>query len=180
MARAAIALGSNLEPERHLREAVRRLAECLRLTAASRVYRTPPIGYADQPDFLNAVVLAETGLPPGALMDALLAIESALGRERPFPNAPRTLDLDLLALDGTVSHHPHVILPHPRLHERGFVLVPLCDVWPDWRHPRLGRTAHDLLEAVDVTGIVADALELTLPERIEGSGTGPATANEQQ
>ncbi len=159
--RVIIALGSNLEPESNLIEGVRLLGEAVRLTAASRVYRTPPWGYAEQPEFLNAVAAADTELPPLALLDTLLEIEARLGRERTIPNGPRTLDLDLLFYGDRVLDSERLTLPHPRLHERAFVLVPLCDVLPEIRHPRLGKTARELLQAVDRSEIrLAD---LTLP-----------------
>ncbi|MCZ6749377.1 MAG: 2-amino-4-hydroxy-6-hydroxymethyldihydropteridine diphosphokinase [SAR324 cluster bacterium] len=159
--KVVIALGSNLEPESNLIEGVRLLSEAVRLTAASRVYRTPPWGYARQPDFLNAVAAADTELPPLALLDTLLEIEARLSRERTIPNGPRTLDLDLLFYGDRVLDSERLTLPHPRLHERAFVLVPLCDVLPEIRHPRLGKTARELLQAVDRSEIrLAD---LTLP-----------------
>ena len=160
-ARIVVALGSNIDPESNLVAGVRLLGEAVRLTVASRVYRTPPWGYAEQPEFLNAVAAAETELPPLALLDTLLEIEARLGRERTIPNGPRTLDLDLLFYGDRVLDSERLTLPHPRLHERAFVLVPLCDVLPDIRHPRLGMTARELLQAVDRSEIrLAD---LTLP-----------------
>lgn len=156
----AVALGSNIDPETHLVAAVRRLARAVRLTAASRVYRTPPWGYADQPDFLNAVVLGRTALAPLGLLDALQGIERRLQRQRPFPNAPRTIDLDLLFYDEVVMDAPRLTLPHPRMHERPFVLVPLADVAPGWRHPGLQRTVAELLGRVGAAGVQPHPLRL--------------------
>ncbi len=155
-----VALGSNIEPERNLAAAVQALRRLVEVLAVSPVYRTPPWGYADQAPFLNAVVRAQSTLEPLALLDALQHIERQQGRVRSFANAPRTLDLDLLDYDGLVLESPRLILPHPRLHERAFVLVPLCDLAPDWRHPVLGLTARELLARADRTGIEPTALRL--------------------
>jgi 2-amino-4-hydroxy-6-hydroxymethyldihydropteridine diphosphokinase len=101
------------------------------------------------PPFVNGVARLEgAGAEPGALLVALQAIEAAHGRERPRPNAPRTLDLDLLDFDGALADDPALTLPHPRLHRRRFVLAPLAEVAPGWRHPRTGEGVADLLAAV--------------------------------
>lgn len=130
----------------------------------SRWYRTvpdPPLPGA--PPFVNGVALLERqereggGADPARLLAALHALEDAAGRARPFPNAPRTLDLDLIAMDDLRRDAPPPILPHPRAHQRRFVLQPLTDVSPGWRHPALGRTAEDLM---------ADLPEIDLPEPI--------------
>ena len=103
---------------------------------------------------LNAVVTGTTVLPPLRLLRELQAIESDLGRERPFPNAARTIDLDLLFYDALILDMPDLILPHPRLHERHFVLVPLAELAPDLRHPRFARTIQELLFMLEpVTGV---------------------------
>lgn len=98
---------------------------------ASPVYRTAPWGYLDQPDFLNAVLLIETELSPSALLGACLGIEAAFQRKRSFPNAPRTLDIDLIVMEGIEMSTQELILPHPRFMERSFVLVPLMDLFPN-------------------------------------------------
>jgi 2-amino-4-hydroxy-6-hydroxymethyldihydropteridine diphosphokinase len=109
-----------------------------RLMARSSLYRTAPVGKLDQPDFVNAVARLETALAPEALLQALLAIEGSQGRVRGERNAPRTLDLDLLLYDDLVLDRPGLTLPHPRLHERAFVLVPLAELDPALRVPGRG------------------------------------------
>ena len=100
-------------------------------TAASSLYETDPVGYADQPPFLNAVLLVETALSPRALLGACLGIEAGLGRVRTFRNAPRVVDIDVLVMEGICSQEDELPLPHPRMAERGFVLVPLEELFPD-------------------------------------------------
>ena len=108
------------------------------------LYRSSPLGYLEQPDFLNAVVQLDTGLPPEALLDRLQEIENRHGRERPFAGAPRTLDLDLLLYGDSVQATPRLTLPHPRMHERAFVLEPLLEIAPEAAIPGRG-TASELL-----------------------------------
>jgi 2-amino-4-hydroxy-6-hydroxymethyldihydropteridine diphosphokinase len=108
-------------------------------------YETAPVPASDQPWFVNGVVRVETVLPPLDLMNVLHEIEAAHARERSTPNAARTLDLDLLAYGEIILGQGPVLLPHPRLHERAFVLLPLRDVAPDWRHPTLKRTPAELI-----------------------------------
>lgn len=149
MVTAYIALGANLgDREATLREAIRRLGALGEVQEVSPLYETEPVGYADQPRYLNAVAQIRATMPPVALLRALLWIESELGRVRSFANAPRTLDLDLLLMDDVVLDEPDLTLPHPRLHERAFVLVPLADLAPELIHPTLHRTVRDLLEAL--------------------------------
>lgn len=129
---AYVALGANLgDSAASVRDAMDRLGElpdsCV--TARSSLYRTAPVG-ARGPDFINAVVALQTGLTAPALLDALLAIEEQAGRERPWPNAPRTLDLDLLLYGGARIDSPRLTIPHPRMQERAFVLVPLGEIAP--------------------------------------------------
>jgi len=122
----------------------------LRLVALSRWYRTrPEPALPGAPDFVNGVARleGEAGDPAG-LLAALQRIEARAGRTRPFPNAPRTLDLDLIAVGALVRQAPDPVLPHPRAHLRRFVLQPLADVAPGWRHPVLGRTVEALLEGL--------------------------------
>lgn len=158
--RAFVSLGSNLaRPDLQVTRALACLAElpCSRLLARSSLYRTAPVGYLEQPDFINAVALLETGLGPRALLDALLGLERAFGRERHFRNAPRTLDLDLLLYDDLVHHEPGLTLPHPRMHERAFVLAPLVEIAPDLVIPGRGAAREWLARCLhqDVTRIAA-------------------------
>lgn len=142
MATALIALGSNLQqPETQVSKAIAVLASTpgLSLIKASSLYATAPVGYDNQPDFINAVVQVATEMPAPQLMQLLLDIEQTFGRERPFPNAPRILDLDLLDYDGMQLDTELLKLPHPRMHERGFVILPLAEIVPDFMLPQ-GQT----------------------------------------
>lgn len=150
-----IALGSNLgDRQAMLADAYRELEAIVRGMRRSSIYETEPVGHTDQPRFLNAVAMGTTDLPPLRLLRSLQRIETLLGRERPYPNAPRTIDLDLLFYDTIVMDTPDLTLPHPWLHERFFVLVPLVELAPELRHPVLARSVSDLLrELGPVTGI---------------------------
>jgi 2-amino-4-hydroxy-6-hydroxymethyldihydropteridine diphosphokinase len=142
MALALIALGSNLQqPQVQVSKAIQVLSQTagLNLLKASSLYATAPVGYDNQPDFINAVVQMSTGIPAPQLMQLLLTIEQTFGRERPFPNAPRILDLDLLDYDGMQMATEQLTLPHPRMHERGFVILPLAEIVPDFILPQ-GKT----------------------------------------
>jgi len=144
--RVLVGAGANLgEPSERLRWAVGELRPLLLLEAVSSLYRTEPVGRSGQPDFLNLVCAGTTSLCPEALLEGLLAIERAAGRVRTERNAPRILDLDLLGLGDLVLEAPGLTLPHPRLHERRFVLEPLVEIAPEWVHPVLGATARELL-----------------------------------
>jgi 2-amino-4-hydroxy-6-hydroxymethyldihydropteridine diphosphokinase len=153
--RAYVALGSNLgDSQQQLVDAIRALAALphTRLLSRSHVYRTPPWGVHNQPDFLNAVVVLETPLPPHDLLDAMLEIERAAGRERSGERwGPRTLDLDLLHVAGKTINDERLTLPHPHISERAFVLLPLNELAPELEIPGQGRVA-DLLRAVDTQG----------------------------
>jgi 2-amino-4-hydroxy-6-hydroxymethyldihydropteridine diphosphokinase len=150
MDRIAIALGSNVGDRRaHLDYAVAALRRLLTNPIVSRYYDTVPVGGSGpQAMYLNAVAVGDTALKPRALLDALLAIEQERGRERPYVNAPRTLDLDLILVGDTVLEEPGLVVPHPRFRERRFVLEPLAAVAPDLRDPISGKTVGDLLAAV--------------------------------
>ena len=150
---AAIALGSNLESrfgdrEANLREALRRIGSLGEVRAVSSFYDTEPVGYLEQPRFLNGALLLETDLDPRTLMRELLAVERAMGRERvgAIAKGPRVIDLDLLLFGDWVLWAEELILPHPRMEERRFVLEPLAEIAPEWVHPVLGVTVRELLE----------------------------------
>ena len=152
---AYIALGSNLEnPAAQIEAAFGALATIAdsRLVKRSSLYRTAPVGFADQPDFINAVGALETVLEPRALLDALLALEAARGRARTFVNAPRTLDLDVLLYGEQQINEHGLTVPHPRMHERAFVLVPLAEIAPDCVIPGRGAV-RELLRRVDQRGV---------------------------
>ena len=146
-----IAIGSNLgDRARNLFEGVRLLLDAVGARARlSPLYETEPVGYLDQPRFLNGVVELAGELPePEALLDMCLAIEARLGRVREVAMGPRPLDLDMLLYGDRVLETVRLTLPHPRMHERRFVLAPLVDLAPAARHPVLGRTAAELLAAL--------------------------------
>ncbi|RUL79868.1 2-amino-4-hydroxy-6-hydroxymethyldihydropteridine diphosphokinase [Dyella choica] len=155
MMRAYIALGSNLgDTRQHLLDAIEALAVLpqTEVLARSRLYRTPPWGVLDQPDFLNAVVAIETALAPHDLLEALLNIERAAGRQRNGDRwGPRTLDLDLLHVAGRTVNSERLTLPHPHIADRAFVLLPLHDVAPELEIPGQGKVAN-LLQGVDTHG----------------------------
>ena len=139
-------IGANLEdPAWHLAEAVRLIADQAEVTATSSVYRSEPVGYRDQPDFFNAVCQARTELTPFNVLAIARTIENRLRRVRTFRNGPRTIDIDIIAYGDLVIDTPELTVPHPRLHLRAFVLVPLNEMAPEWRHPKPGRTAAELL-----------------------------------
>ena len=144
---AAVALGSNLGDRRsHLDFAVSRLHSILSALRVSSYYDTDPVGVPDaQPRFLNAVAVGETAMTARELLQALLAIERERGRERPFPGAARTLDLDLVLYGNLVTDEPGLVVPHPRFRERVFVLAPLAEIAPALVDPVTGLTSAELL-----------------------------------
>ena len=147
MTLAYVGLGSNLDrPARQIEQAMQELDALpqSRVVRRSSLYRSAPVGYAGQPDFVNAVVQLETGLSADRLLAALQELEARHGRARSFANAPRTLDLDLLTFDGLEMKSERLTLPHPRMQERAFVLKPLLEVEPEATIPGRGRAA-DLL-----------------------------------
>jgi 2-amino-4-hydroxy-6-hydroxymethyldihydropteridine diphosphokinase len=157
--RAFIALGANIgDPVACLRAALADIGGLphTALVARSSVYRSAAVGLTDQPDFYNAVVAVDTGLAALDLLHALFAIEARHGRVRSILNAPRTLDLDLLLYAALQQSEPELILPHPRMHQRAFVLLPLTEIAPDAEIPGLGA-AHAFLPAVAAQAIVRDA-----------------------
>ncbi len=144
---AFIALGANLnEPSTQVEQALQELDALpeTRLVSRSRLYSSPPAGYVDQPDFINAVACISTRLSARGLLTHLLEIEHRHGRVRSFRNSPRTLDLDILLYNGLSQDEPGLRLPHPRMHERRFVLQPLAEIAPDTIIPGHGRVT-DLL-----------------------------------
>jgi 2-amino-4-hydroxy-6-hydroxymethyldihydropteridine diphosphokinase len=149
MTLAYVGLGANIgEPRRQLQAALEELTGLpkTRMTATSGLYRSAPLGYLDQPEFLNAVVELDTELSAEALFDRLQEIEKAHGRERPFAGAPRTLDLDLLLFGDASLATPRLTVPHPRMHQRAFVLRPLAEIAPQATIPGRGK-ARELLSA---------------------------------
>ena len=149
-----IALGTNLGDRlANLRAAIESLAPDVSVVKESTIYETPPWGFTEQPAFLNMVIQAETSLNPRALLDYLKKREDELGRVKNFRNGPRQIDLDILFYDDLVLDEEKLTLPHPRLHERAFVLVPLADIAPEFEHPLLKRTIVELLRDVDTSEI---------------------------
>jgi 2-amino-4-hydroxy-6-hydroxymethyldihydropteridine diphosphokinase len=149
-----LALGSNLGDRlANLKQAIASLPPQVDVKARSRVYETPPWGYADQPAFLNQVLKGNTYLEPAPLLKHLKRLEMALGRVPSFQNGPRLIDIDLLFYNELVLDTPPLVLPHPRMHERGFVLMPLMDIAADLVHPVKNKTIRELVMSADVSGI---------------------------
>ena len=164
--RAVIGLGANLgDSAAVLREAARALNGATpdfadtRVTAASALYASQPVA-AQGPDYLNAVLMMETPLSPEPLLHALLALEREHGRQRSVPNAPRTLDLDILLFNDQVLKQPGLSVPHPRLAQRRFVLEPLAEIAPDLRIPGLESNVRELLSQVMEQAVSKTALRL--------------------
>ena len=159
--KACIGLGGNLEqPEVILQDALKALDKipgiCVLQTAS--FYQTPPLGFSlseSIPDFINTVALLKTSLMPDELLRCLLELESAFGRERPSDGhmASRTLDLDLLFYDDISVQRSGLVIPHPRLHERAFVLLPLCEIVPQWVHPDFSQTCEELLKTLPLPAL---------------------------
>ncbi|MEG9438127.1 2-amino-4-hydroxy-6-hydroxymethyldihydropteridine diphosphokinase [Edaphobacter sp. HDX4] len=153
MALAAIALGSNLtssfgDREGNLREAIRRLGNLGEVKAVSSFFDTEPVGYTDQPRFLNGALLLESDLAPPELMRALLQVEHQMGRERVIAKGPRVIDLDLLFYGNQIVNTPKLTLPHPEMQHRRFVLEPLAEIAGEWTHPVLGASVEEMLRGL--------------------------------
>jgi 2-amino-4-hydroxy-6-hydroxymethyldihydropteridine diphosphokinase len=149
-----LALGSNLGDRlANLKQAIAALPPQIEVKAKSRVYETPPWGYTDQPAFLNQVLKGNTYVEPGLLLKHLKRLEVALGRVPSFQDGPRLIDIDVLFYDELVLDTPPLILPHPHLHQRGFVLIPLNDIAPTLMHPTIGKTVNEMLAACDTSDI---------------------------
>lgn len=149
-----IALGTNLGNRlENLKTTIKLLPPAVRVKKVSPVYETPPWGYLNQADFLNQVLEAETNLTPEGLLVYLKDLEVQIGRRESFKYGPRIIDLDILFYDDLILETATLSIPHPKMHERAFVLVPLADINPDLRHPKFGRTVQDLLGSTDQGGI---------------------------
>ena len=149
-----LALGSNLGDRlANLKQAIAALTPQMDVKAKSPVYETPPWGYENQPKFLNQVIQATTYLEPEPLLKHLKRLEVALGRKASVPNGPRSIDMDILFYDDLILNKPSLIIPHPRLHERPFVLLPLLDLAPDIVHPVRKQSVRDMAALCNTEGI---------------------------
>lgn len=137
----------------NLKLAINTLGQVIKITRQSPIYQTPPWGYTNQADFLNLVVQGATNLPPLELLRTLKELEKKIGRTASFRWGPREIDIDILFYDDLVYSAEGLQIPHPRLHERAFVLVPLADLTPDLIHPKLGVSITELLAQIDTNGI---------------------------
>jgi 2-amino-4-hydroxy-6-hydroxymethyldihydropteridine diphosphokinase len=149
-----LALGSNLDNRlANLKQAIASVSPQMEVKAKSHIYETLPWGYTDQPKFLNQVIQAKTYLAPEPLLKHLKRLEVALGRTASFPNGPRLIDMDILFYDDLVLDTPVLTIPHPHLHERGFVLLPLMDIAPNLLHPVTKKNVREMVALCEVEGI---------------------------
>ncbi|MBI2856240.1 MAG: 2-amino-4-hydroxy-6-hydroxymethyldihydropteridine diphosphokinase [Chloroflexi bacterium] len=169
MTAAYLGLGSNLgDREESLRRALRLLAQKAGIPAVSSVYETEPWGFANQPLFLNLVCAVETRMAPHVLLELCQEVESRLGRTPTFRYGPRTIDVDILLYGDCVMDTPRLQVPHPRMAQRAFVLVPLAEIAPDLVHPMLKRSVMELL--ADVEGKDMVVWQGVLPPITAGNG----------
>ena len=149
-----LALGTNLgDRPAHLRAAIKALPPSIVHCQSSGIYETPPWGVEDQPPFLNMAMKCETALEPESLLKRLKQLEIQLGRQQSFRWGPRLIDLDILFYDELILNTGQLMIPHPRLHERAFVLVPLAEIAPDLIHPVLKKSVKELAADVNTKGI---------------------------
>ena len=150
-----LSLGTNMgDRAANLKQAITSLPPQMRVRKKSKIYETPPWGYTDQEPFLNQVVMATTYLEPEQLLKHLKRLEVALGRKASFRYGPRLIDLDILFYDDIVLETPLLTVPHPHLHERGFVLMPMMDVAPDHVHPVMKKSICEMIALCNTEGIV--------------------------
>lgn len=149
-----LSLGTNLgNRPANLKQAISMLPPQMVVKSKSKVYETPPWGYTEQDDFLNQVVKVTTYLEPLSLIKHLKRMEVAMGRKPTFRHGPRLIDIDILFYDDEILKAPSLTIPHPRLHERGFVLLPMMDIAPDLMHPVVQRKIRELVGSCDLGGI---------------------------
>ena len=149
-----ISLGSNIgDRENFLIRALDTLPNEIHITKRSSIYETDPWGFEDQGDFLNQVVEVETSLNPHELMEVLKDIEADMGREKNFKYGPRKIDLDILFLDDEIIHDEDLVIPHPMVPDRPFVLIPLNEIAPDFIHPESGKSVSELTENISKKGV---------------------------
>jgi 2-amino-4-hydroxy-6-hydroxymethyldihydropteridine diphosphokinase len=149
-----LALGSNLDDRlANLKQAVASLSPQMDVKAKSHIYETLPWGYEEQPKFLNQTVKVQTYLEPEPLLKHIKRLEIALGRKVSFQNGPRLIDIDILFYDEIILNTPELTIPHPRLHERGFVLLPMMDIAPDLVHPLTRKSIREMVAFCNLGGI---------------------------